>query len=265
MVVNDPADFDLDALNQALRAPYFVLREYGVDERLVDLVNRLRSTPIGDDLAARALTLVSEPTRPSDEELVSALRAYVWFLDRAMDGGIELTSAGYLKPADVEAASLVVPAIGGWIGKKNRENHAAPLLDFRQSLQSMGLLRKYKGLLLLTRAGASAQRDPRHLWDVLAGKLIPIKDGFDTDATLILLAYAGSCADTEVPLESLAEALTHLGWCNDDGRPPEAFDLYRLPAFDTLANVSDKPADLGGRRRISPAAAALARAALRRS
>jgi hypothetical protein len=263
LVVDDPAHFDLDALNQALRGPYSVLREYGVDQRLVDLVNRLRYTSIGEDLAARTLTLASEPTRPSDDELAAALRAYVWFLNRA-EGGIELTSAGYLKPADVEAASLVVPAVGDWIGKNNRESHAAPLLHFRQSLQSMGLLRKYKGSLLLTRAGASAERDPRRLWDLLAGKLIPVRDGFETEATLLLLAYAASSADTEVPLKPIAEALAHLGWWHGDGRPPGGYELYRLPAFNILINVSDKSAELGGRRRISPAAAALARAALRR-
>jgi hypothetical protein len=47
-----------------------------------------------------------------------------------------------------------------WIGENNREANAVPLLDFRQSLQSMGLLRKYKGRLMLTKAGAAAQRDP---------------------------------------------------------------------------------------------------------
>ena len=40
-----------------------------------------------------------------------------------------------------------------WIGENNREANAVPLLDFRQSLQSMGLLRKYKGRLMLTKAG----------------------------------------------------------------------------------------------------------------
>jgi hypothetical protein len=142
MVVDDPARFDLDELNRALRTPYFMLGEYGVQPRLVDSVNRLRYTSIGEDLAARAMTMVTRPDRPSDDELVGALRAYVWFLDRAKDGGIELTFAGYLRPADVEAASLVLPAMSSWIGKNNRESQAIPWLDFRQSLQSTGLLRK---------------------------------------------------------------------------------------------------------------------------
>lgn len=264
LVVDDPARFDRDEINEALRNPYFVLREYGVDQCLVDLVNRLRYTSIGDDLTARTLTLVSEPTRVPDDEMLAALRAYVWFLDRAKDGCIELTSAGYLKPVDVEAASLVVPAMGDWIGKNNRESLAAPLLDFRQSLQSIGLLRRYKGSLLLTRAGASAQRDPRRLWDLLAGKLVPEGDGFEADATLLLLAYAASSAGAEIPLKPITEALAHLGWQHRDGQPLRDYELYRLAAFDTLMNVADKQANLGGPRQVSSAAAALARAALRR-
>ena len=63
--------------------------------------------------------------------------------------------AGYLKPTDVEAASEVVPAVAASFGKNNREAHSGPLLHFRLALQSVGLLRKSKGALLLTRAGAA--------------------------------------------------------------------------------------------------------------
>lgn len=158
----------------------------------------------------------------------------------------------------------MVPAIGDWIGKNNRESLAVPLLDFRQSLQSMGLLRKYKGMLLLTRIAASAQRDPRRLWDLLADNLIPAADGCHRDATLVLLVYAASSAGHRIPLEPIAEALAHLGWRHRDGRSLEGHELDRLTAFDTLVNVSDRPAKLGDRKWISPTAAALARAALRR-
>lgn len=263
MVLDDPARFDLDETNKALRNPYFVLKEYGVDGRLVDLMNRLRYSSIGQDLAARTLTFVSEPTRPSDDELVASLRGYTWFLDRAKDGGIELTSAGYLKPADVEGASRVVPAMGDWIGKKNRESLAAPLFDFRHSLQDMGLLRKNKGTLRLTRAGAAAREDLSRLWDLLVGKLIPTGEGFEVDATLLVLFYAGSSAGVDISLAPIAEALAHLGWRRRDGRPFDGYELYGLPVLDTLINVSERPAEVGHRHRISPVAAGLARAALR--
>ncbi len=269
LVVDDPARFDLDELNQALRAPYFVLREYGVDPRLVDLVDRLSYTRIGEDLAQRIPTLVSAPTELDEEELKAALTAHRWFLDRAASGGIELTAAGYLKPADAKAACAVVPAMIGWIGKQNRESLAPPLLDFRLTLQSMGLLRKYKGTLLLTRAGAEAQRDTTTLWRHLAVRLITGKPrDFQTIASVLLLAYAGTSANAPMPRDQIAAALAELGWRHSDGTPLEGYEIYGLDPFTTLVNIAN-PAEVDAGRaqlenRVSPAAAALARAALRR-
>ena len=262
-VLDDPARFEPDEINKALRGPFFVMREAGVDGRLVDLVHRLESTPIGAGLAARLTRLVSEPVTVEAAE--TSLQAHRWFLDRASDGGIPLTSAGYLKPADVVAASEIVPAMGDWIGTNNREVHCAPLLDFRQSLQSLGLLRKYKGALLLTRAGAAARRDATTLWHHLAERLLPAAgDTFEGQAGLLLLAYAGSNEDAELPLGEIAAALTELGWRHQDGAPVQGYDLYRMPAYDALINVSDRLRTWAQRHRISPAASALARAALRR-
>ena len=263
-ILEDPTRFSLDETNRALRAPYFVLREYGVDQRLVDLVNRLRDTSAGEDLADRMISLISEPATLGATELTASLKAYRWFLDRAKDSGIQLTSAGYLKPADVEAASKVVPAMSDWIGATNREVHAVPLLHFRQTLQSMGLLRKHKGTLVLTRAGAATQRDPAELWNHLAHRLPTGKDGtFESHATLLLLAYAATSNNSDnLPLDQIATALTELGWRHPDGRTLAGYELYRMPAFDMLINISDQPVPLGHRRRITPAAATLARAAL---
>jgi hypothetical protein len=262
-VLDDPAHFDLDALNEALRGPFFALRELGVDPRLVDLVNRLRFSRVGDDVAGRAGLLIGGSAAPAEPELSSALRAHRWFLDRAADGGIPLTAAGYLKPADVLAACEVVPAMSDWIGENNREANAFPLLEFRQSLQSMGLLRKYKGRLMLTKAGAAAQRDPARLWDHLASRLLPgDDDGFATPATLLLLLYAATSADADLPLDRIAAALTELGWGHTDHRPVGGYEIRHLAAFDVLANMTDGQA----RRRapVSAAAASLARAALSR-
>jgi hypothetical protein len=89
--------------------PLIISARGSAEPRLVDVVNRLRYSSVGEDLSARMLTLVSEPTELPAEELQAALVAHSWFLDRAKGGGIELTSAGYLKPADVEEASAVVP------------------------------------------------------------------------------------------------------------------------------------------------------------
>jgi hypothetical protein len=262
-VLEDPAVFDVDEVNQALQEPFFVLCEYGVHPRLVHLVNRLRFTPVGEDISARTLTLASSSPEPSSEEKAAALRAHRWFLDRADGSGIELTSAGYLKPADVEAASAVVPAMGDWIGRNTREIHAAPILDFRRTLQSMGLLRKYKGKLLLARAGSAARRSPEALWRHLSSRLVPSAGGtFAEEASLLLLAYASTSPDASLPLGRVAEALEHLGWTRPGGEPLHSYDLYRLDAFVLLRNVSAPRVCLGDHRRISPIAASLARAAL---
>jgi hypothetical protein len=226
-------------------------------------------TRIGDDLARRIPTLVSAPTALDDEETKAALVAHRWFLDRAAGGGIDLTSAGYLKPSDAKTACAVVPSMTGWIGKQNRESLAPPLLQFRLSLQSMGLLRKYKGTLLLTRAGAAAQRDTTTLWRHLATRLVPDKSGgFPTVASLLLLAYAGTSAGARMPRAEIAAALSELGWRYSDGSPLEGHELYELDAFTTLINIADPgKVDVGTAQpesRVSPAAAALARAALRR-
>lgn len=262
-VLDDPTLFELDEINQALRAPYFILREHGVDQRLVDLVHRLHYTRAGKDLADRMVELIAEPMTLGASELTACLRAHRWFLDRAKDSGIELTAAGYLKPADVTAASEIVPAMGDWIGTNNREVNAGPLLHFRHTLQSMGLLRKHKGTLVLTRAGAASQRDPSKLWNHLASRLLPGNDNtFETHSTLLLLAYAGTSNNSDLPLDRVTTALSELGWRHHDGRALNGYELYRLPAFDVLINVSDRPVTRSNRRRVSSAAATLARAAL---
>jgi hypothetical protein len=184
-------------------------------------------------------------------------------LDRAAESDIALTSAGYLRPVDVAAAARVVPTMGGWIGKADREIETTPVLHFRKMLQSIGLLRNYKGALRLTRAGAAAQQAPEELWNRLADNLVPAANGFDTDAALLLLAYAATSVGSEIPLDDVAAALTAAGWQADSGQPIERWDLYWTPALEVLLNVTSEHPGRADRWRISPAAARLARAALR--
>ncbi|WP_231976691.1 plasmid pRiA4b ORF-3 family protein [Mycobacterium sp. E740] len=264
-VLDDPARFEPDEVNAALRGTYFVIREAGLDARLADLVRRLEPTPAGPSVVERMARLASEPTTVDEVELTTSLRPYQWFLDRATDGGISLTSAGYLKPADVTVATEVVPAMGDWPGRSDREVHCPPLLDFRHSLQSLGLLRKHKGVLLLTRAGVAAQRDPTALWDHLARRLVRVDEHtFEDQASLLLLAYTGGSAEGNLPVDEIAAVLMELGWRHSDGEVVKGYELYRLPAYIALINVSDRPRVWAQRHRISPAASALARAALRR-
>jgi uncharacterized protein YlxP (DUF503 family) len=180
------------------------LVEHGFDRRLRDLVWRLAHAPVADDLSRRTIALIHDPGSPDEGELRSSFKAFTWFLDRAAKGGIELTAAGYLKPIDVTAAAQVLPTMGDWIGMVNRQSETAPVLHFRQCLQSLGLLRRYKGALVLTRAGAAAQQAHAELWNLLADKLVPASDGFETDATLLMLVYAATSANAPILFDDVA-------------------------------------------------------------
>jgi hypothetical protein len=261
-VLADPALFEPQRVNKGFAGAYFVLREAGIDTRLVDLVHRLTYTPHGDDLTEVALTLAD--SRPLYTVAVADnLRAYQWFLDRAKDGGIPLTTAGYLRPADVGEASKVVPVMSDWIGKRNREIQCYPLLRFREGVQSLGLLRKHKGTLLLTKAGVAAQRDAGRLWEHLAGRLIPkSNEKFEAQATLLMLAFAAASAGSKLPFDKMTALLAELGWRYSDGRSISESSLRQLPVYEVLINVTHQPVTRARRNIVSPAEAALARRAL---
>lgn len=252
--------FSADGINLALHSPLFVALAAGVDARLVAQLSRIPNSFAVIDVAR----LASAATTVDDADLRANLAPTQWFLDRAADGGIPLTSAGYLKPAEVTAASEIVPQMADWFGKNNREVNCVPLLTFRQSLQSMGLLRKYKGSLVLTKAGAAAQRDPAALWEHLASRLIPTDPHtFECHATLLFLAQAGGAEDGWVRVGAIADALTDLGWQTTNGDGVEPYQLARLAVGGVLRNICDRPRKFAEHNWVSPAAAALARAALR--
>jgi hypothetical protein len=97
----------------------------------------------------------------------------------------------------------------------------------------------------------------------LADTLVPAGNDFNSDAALLLLVYAATSAEAELPLDEIAAALTFAGWGAGDGRPIERWDLYWIPALEVLLNVTSEPTGRAERWRISPTAARLARAALR--
>jgi hypothetical protein len=93
-VLEDPARFDPDEINQALNDPYLRLHGSRLDPRLAELLNRLRYTPIGDDLVSRELSagllgLAFAASTPADhlrlEHVALALNELGW---RHSDGSL---------------------------------------------------------------------------------------------------------------------------------------------------------------------------------
>lgn len=261
-VLPDPARFDLTELQHSLDLADLDPSTFGMSPALSAVLTRLAPSPLREDLFARALLMSTATERPEPDELRTALRGVSWFLDRAAAGGVPLTSAGYLKPAEVEAASRAVPEMTDWIGKNNREINAYPLLAFREALQHLKILRKYKGLLLPTRRALSAAEDPEALWALLAESLVPDPGTFEHDATVLLLAHLGSTPNgTAVDPEATPPALERLGWHTRNG-VIDRWMVRDLPVATVLRNITPEQGRRGVRTDYSDAARALARAAL---
>lgn len=240
---------------------------YRLDPRLAEILGRLHETSLGQALADRVTSLATdaEPT-PSGPALVEALRAPQWLLDRASDGGIPLTSAGYLKPADVRSFAAVLPTMDDWIFDITYEIHARPVLGFREFMQRTGLLRKYKGALMPSRAGRVARTDPEMLWDHLAAGLIPAKPAFDETATILtVLHFATSPADRD-STGSIVSALGELGWAHAKGVPVDRSDVQWVvnDAWNAIGGIGPSVAGGPFDRNPSPPAVSLVRDALLR-
>ena len=223
-ILPDPAEFDVDEVNDNLaefdvdevhdNLSEFSSGETGLELRpdLVILIARLNGKA-RVDAQARAQSLTQEPLTSADER-EQALRPIMWFLQHVGTKGLTLTAAGYLRPVDVIEAAGQIPAASLWYGERNRESQTIPVLYFREGLQSVGLLRKAKGRLDLTKAGTKAMSDPEALWRHLIERLPAGKAGtFAGHAGLLLLLHvASSRPGAKDPYARVAAALNSVGW-----------------------------------------------------
>jgi hypothetical protein len=264
-VLDDPARFDVDEVNLALSDPFVGLAGAGLDARLLYLLGLLRGSSVGDELVRRSWELTQREAVGSADERGRALHPFLWFLDRVGADGLPLTAAGYLKPVDVTAAAAVVPGGTEWIGARNREVETYPVLRCRELLQRLGLLRKYRGRLLLTKAGSAARGDPERLWQHLADRLPLGKDrDMDVPAGLMALVFAASEPARAVPLDLIADALTYLGWREAPADPisERSAQDAALDTLDVLDAMATGPRGFLEPRQVSVTAAELAAAAL---
>jgi hypothetical protein len=213
-----PTPFDLEGINNALAglsdAPP------GLPGPLDELTDAIRST------AHRHLfqQMIEDADLDASVDIDADTAArmvfpYSWLLDRVGAGGIKLTGSGYLPPVHVEAAMAELGLNEEWIGKGNREIQTLPVLNLRESAQAMGLLRKHRGTLVLTRRGRAVANDPLALWWHLAEQMPPAsRDACETQAGLILLATLAA-QSTDDPDTTIAELLTAIGWISSDGTP----------------------------------------------
>lgn len=254
--------FSVERLNHNLLGGPAIYASESVDEMLRHLIFAVcRGTRSEAGEATRHMFEDPVLDGPQAVNVYEALQSFTWFLDRAAEGGIELTSAGYLKPSFVSRASDELPQLADWYSKRNRETNSPKLRGFREVLMDLGLLRRRQGRLLLTAHGKAARQDPELLWDLLQQRFINLQPGFEREATLVLLIYIAAGFGVEA-LEEACVALTHLGWVREDGWPVGPMDLNELTVWRTLVNVDEAPEPTPMLAVISAAAAHLSRCAL---
>jgi len=212
-----------------------------IDPRLSDVLNQLDGTAIGTAFFDRVKEFASSAALGEPVNRGHALVSYSWLLERAAADELPLTAAGYLRPAAVIEFAEVLPTMRTWIFHIGREIDTKPVLYFRESLQRIKLLRKYKGHLLLTRAAHAMFANPELLWAGLAERLIPSDSEFVEAASVIILVYMAT-SDGRVDMDVVARSLTQMGWALADGDQIDAGDVWPVynELWELLGNVGDE-------------------------
>lgn len=230
---------------------------------LTDILNTLSATTLGQAFKDRAVEVSTLKVLGEPVDHAGALIAYRYLLERSDGDGLPLTAAGYLKPADVHALAAVMPTMRDWIHKMAREIDAHPVLHFREYVKSIGLLRKYRGSLRLTRLGRAAVNDPTVLWKHLADTLAPDEQSFYADATVVVLVHMAT-TEGRIDVGAVAQTLTALGWTHQDGSPVSQGEVYDVwnELWDVLGNIGESEGSHRSDRMMSHAARVMVHEAL---
>lgn len=264
----DPSRFDCDEVNAALASALDSELRAAYHSLLVELLLRVQGRPSADRFGEVAAAQLDQPTEV-DSEMAEHMTARLrWMLHRIGDDGIKLTAAGYLPPTHVSAAMAELNLSTEWIGKGNREDMTLPVLELREATQQLGLARKYRGRLLLTKQGKRLRENPLKLWDHIARGLPPYKPGSsEYDGSLVALALVAAGHDRwgEASRALIAAVLTDLGWRRGTGEPISACDAFHI-VQNTVSVLEDDAAfekvDFGQPSAPTRGGRSLARAAL---
>ncbi|GAB2680970.1 plasmid pRiA4b ORF-3 family protein [Thalassiella azotivora] len=221
--------------------------------------------PLLEELVVRAR--LDEPAEVAAGTAESMVAPYAWFVRRLGADGVRLTQAGYLPPRVVEDVVEHLALGREWIGAGNRESHTFPVLAFRESAQSLGLVTKRRGVLTATAAARRLADDPVGLWEHVATRLPIGRDEASRQAATVMLLDLAADEPVGWPREELiATVLSSLGWTSGGRRisPGQVLDLLE-PTWTVLVRTGA----VGDRRltasepSVTPGGRMLARRALR--
>ncbi|GAA4892203.1 hypothetical protein GCM10025789_06460 [Tessaracoccus lubricantis] len=217
----DPDHFDSDEANEAIKALEWPTME-GWHPEVVGLCVRLSA--VQPTLVRQLGAAVDRQPLASDEEVEEALADLRLLLERVGADGIKLTQAGYLPPAVVkELFAGLSPALAhNHPFKPTTEVNTAPVLFLRESAMALGLVRRYKGSLVLTPKGRKVAARPELLWQTIVDAVPLGKEKYEVDAGLILLLGAAAGRDDYRDRGLYGALFEAAGW-RVDGPPDVGF------------------------------------------
>jgi hypothetical protein len=276
----DAEHFNVEEVNASLSGEAESPQSYGADafaqgaDPIALFKKLVRGQPVEHELAELVDDAqLTSTVLISTEQAVSMVRRYAWLLERVGDAGIKLSAAGYLPAADVQAAMVELEMTDEWYGKFNRESQTLPVLKLRESARQMGLLRKQRGQLLLTREAQKLRRDPAMLWWHIARRL-PLHAGGSVEHHAGLVCLLGVAAAREIDNETfdalISDVLFAVGWRTADGGPLDSWSAAPRTARDTMQVLAHMRAfverdHITDAKQPTSGGTALARAALQRT
>jgi hypothetical protein len=253
-----PDRFDLDETNKLIAAVTAVPAD--VPEELASLLE------LSQNRGSRRLSFaLVHPASQGPTEISADAAARVTAPFRELLGvigdGASLTSAGYLKPADVEQIAQRTGIADWWIGKSNREHVTPPVAELRATARALGLISVRKGRITPTHAARRCTDDPKVLVQHITDRLPLGKAPAERHAGWMTLAVAGSETPEESWDESISALMFDLGWRSSrNGYDPPPAGNMTLDALRLLAGASRTHWRLLG---VDADVAAIARAAMR--
>lgn len=161
----------------------------GFDAETMAEIHDALSQVTADADPGSAPTLDEEQWEGLDDAAAEAVTDSIrWFLDYVGDG-LPLTQAGYLKPRDVQAIAAQIEAEKYWIGKFNREVETLPVMNLRDALTHLKLLRKYRGKVLVTKLGRELLAQPLELARYIIARLPLLYEVTDLPAMLEIFLF----------------------------------------------------------------------------
>nr|WP_281497024.1 plasmid pRiA4b ORF-3 family protein [Ornithinimicrobium sp. F0845] len=202
----DPTELDLDRVNQRLRGlaagedhgseefPILSQRENRWPVALEVLQGSVAS-PVAARISALCVEARAADGSLDEEDLAEIVRPFRYLVELAGQDGIPLTQAGWIKPTVVKQILTDLDLDRPWLARRHQELSTPPVRNLRHTCQELGLLRRRKDRLLVSRQAKALATD-RDYVTLITRSLLVHKDPLVTAIHgLFALTLAAGRAD----------------------------------------------------------------------